>query len=271
MHIAGFADTNGMRLYYEADGSGHPLVLIHATGLDRRMWDGLFEAFAQDYHVVRYDLRGFGRSAPPTGEGYTHADDLKALLDYLAIPEAHVLGFCLGGGIAIDFAIQHPQSATALVVINTRLGGCTLQDPAVAEGFASVGVIGRKSGIEAARTHWLALDLFDCVRGKPDIFARLTEMISDYSGWHWMHDDPREDLSPPAVDRLHEIATPTLVVAGERDLPDWKRMCAIVAERVLGAQYVELPGTGHFPSLEDPVAFMETVLAFLASLPPPRR
>jgi 3-oxoadipate enol-lactonase len=152
------------------------------------------------------------------------------------------------------------------VVINTRLGGCALQDPAAAEGFASVGTIGRKSGVEAARAHWLSLDLFSSVREKPAIFARLTEMITDYSGWHWTHDDPRQEVSPPAVDRLGEIAAPTLVVAGERDLPDWRRMCAIVAERVPGAQYVEMPGVGHFPPLEAPAAFMETVMAFLAPL-----
>ena len=82
----GLAEVNGARLYYEVAGSGHPLVLIHAYALDTRMWDSQFEEFAQRYQVVRYDVRGFGRSAPPTEESYSHVEDLKALLDLLSLP-----------------------------------------------------------------------------------------------------------------------------------------------------------------------------------------
>ena len=77
----GFAEVNGTRLYYEIAGSGHPLVLIHGSTLDTRMWDDQFEPFVQHYTVVRYDVRGFGQSALPTGEPHARPDDLKTLLE----------------------------------------------------------------------------------------------------------------------------------------------------------------------------------------------
>ena len=69
----GFAQVNGTLLYYETAGSGHPLVLIHGFSLNHRMWDDQFEPFAQQYHVIRYDVRGFGRSAMPTDRDHAHA------------------------------------------------------------------------------------------------------------------------------------------------------------------------------------------------------
>ena len=75
-----YADLNGTRLYYELAGAGDALVLVHGFGLDRRMWDSQFTAFAEQWRVVRYDLRGFGRSAPlVAGRAYRHIDDLVAL------------------------------------------------------------------------------------------------------------------------------------------------------------------------------------------------
>ena len=90
--MIGFAEVNGTRLYYERADAGDPIVLIHGLAVDSRYWQAQFEALAQHYRVVRYDLRGFGKSALPTAEPYTHADDLKALLDDLGIERAHILG-----------------------------------------------------------------------------------------------------------------------------------------------------------------------------------
>ncbi len=75
---SGFAEVNGTRIYYETAGSGHPLVLIHGYTLDTRIWDDQFENFAQRYQVIRYDMRGFGKSSVPTDESYTHPDDMRA-------------------------------------------------------------------------------------------------------------------------------------------------------------------------------------------------
>ena len=104
----GFADVNGTRLYYEMVGSGHPLVLVHGFTLDTRMWDDQFEMFAGRNQVVRYDLRGFGKSALPTTEPYSHPDDLRALMTHLGIEHAFIIGLSLGGAVAVDFAVTYP-------------------------------------------------------------------------------------------------------------------------------------------------------------------
>jgi pimeloyl-ACP methyl ester carboxylesterase len=87
------------------------------------MWDDQFEAFAQHYRVVRYDARGFGKSAQPGSEKYLHAADLMALLERLEIDRAAILGLSMGGGIAIDFALTYPEATRALVLVDSTLGG----------------------------------------------------------------------------------------------------------------------------------------------------
>ncbi len=101
----GFADVNGAHLYYEIAGSGQPLVPIHGHTLDTRMWDDQFELFSQQFQVIRYDMRGYGKSVPQSHDSYAPADDLMALLKHLGLSHAHILGLSRGGGVAIDFAL----------------------------------------------------------------------------------------------------------------------------------------------------------------------
>ena len=90
----GLAEVNSTQLYYEVAGTGTPIVLIHGHGGDRRHWDDQFEAFAKNHKVIRYDVRGFGKSAKPVLEqSYSNHDDLKALLQHLGISKAHICGF----------------------------------------------------------------------------------------------------------------------------------------------------------------------------------
>src|SRR5438046_7211282 len=113
---AGYADVNGTRLFYEIAGAGPPLALIHGFSLDTRMWDDQYAALSQRHRVLRYDARGFGRSSLPGAERYSHAEDLLALLRYLEIEQTALLGFSLGGGIAISFALAYPAAVDALIV-----------------------------------------------------------------------------------------------------------------------------------------------------------
>ena len=116
--LKGTAEVNDTRLYYEVSGSGHPLVLIHGLALDTRMWDDQFQAFSEYYRVIRFDLRGFGNSTLPTGDQYAYFDDLFALLNYLDISQAHILGLSLGGSVAVDFALAYPEATSSLILVD---------------------------------------------------------------------------------------------------------------------------------------------------------
>ena len=120
-HAAAISVPGGS-LYYEDCGRGPVVVLIHGGNTDRRMWDAEFDGFSQRFRVVRYDVRGFGRSrgrAVP----YASHEDLKALLDSLGVARADLVGLSLGGRIAIDFALQHPDRVRRLVLAGPGLSG----------------------------------------------------------------------------------------------------------------------------------------------------
>ena len=258
----GFANVNGTRLHYEVAGSGPTLVLVHGGAMDMRMWDDQMGPFTQRYRVVRYDVRGHGRSALPSGENYSRPDELKALLDYLGIRRASIVGLSMGGGIAIEFALSYPDATDALVPIGSGLGGYSRSDEwlALLETRKS---IARNSGAQAAREFWLSTYVFGSALETPNVGPRVIEMVSDYSGWAWANDDPFQALDPPPIERLGEITAPTLVMAGERDIPDCLRIADLLERRIPGAKMAIMPGVGHACNMEDPGSFNRTVLRFL--------
>lgn len=258
----GYADVNGTRLYYEVAGEGHPLVLVHGFSLDTRMWDAQVEAFAERFQVVRYDVRGYGRSAVPTVEGYYHADDLKGLCDHLGIEGAYVVGLSLGAAISLEFALANPERVDALVLVDPVMW---VFDWTPTEG-PSAWELGRSAGLEAARHRWLADPLFAPALRNPVSADPLTRIISEYSGWHWMNPDPGILPSPPASEHLEDVAAPTLVVVGELDVPDFQAVSEILYSRIPGAQKVVLTGAGHMSNMEVPDDFNATVLEFLGSV-----
>lgn len=88
---SGFAEVNGTKLFYETKGGGQPLILIHSGGFDRRIWDEQFESFSKQYRVIRYDVRGYGRSQTPT-KPYSEQEDLYELLKFLGIKRTYLIG-----------------------------------------------------------------------------------------------------------------------------------------------------------------------------------
>jgi len=261
----GFATVNGTRLYYEIAGSGPPLVLIHGHGLDARMWDDQFAPFATHYRVIRYDLRGFGKSAPVADTPYTHEDDLAALLAHLAIARAAILGFSSGGGVAVDFVLVYPTMTRALIVVDAALGGHAWSEEWRAR-WKSLRQTARTVGAHAANQQWLAHPLFAPASEHPAIAARLRGMVMSYSGWHWGNRDPQHGLDPPATERLRDITAPTLVILGARDLPDFHSIADRIAECIPEARTIILPNVGHMANMEAPEQFNAAVLAFLTSI-----
>ena len=259
---SGLADVNGARLYYEIEGNGTPLVLIHGRGLDTRMWDDQVAAFAAKYCVIRYDVRAFGKSSLPSDVPFRHADDLHALLQHLGVDRAHVVGLSMGGRIAVDFALLYPESALSLILVDASLDGVDYSD-AWNESLDAIGERARLEGPRAGNEMWLAHELFAPAREQSACGAKLARIVGDSSGWIWLHATPLQPIVPPAADRLHELHVPALVVVGERDLSDFQRIADTLATGIDGARKVVLRGAGHMSNMEQPDEFNAAVLDFL--------
>jgi len=254
-------------LLCEVAGSGQQLVLIHGYTLDTRMWHAQFDAFSQQYQVIRYDLRGFGKSAIPAGESYSYHEDLKSLLEFLGISQAHLLGLSLGGAIAINFALSYPEATQSLILVDvSALDGFEWPDE-LNSWFAPIHSAAKDGDMDLAKEHWLNTGWFTPAREKPDVAAHLKKIISDYSGWHFSHDNPVRGLVPAANERLEEVKAPTLIIIGERDLSFYNHPIAKRLRRgIPNAQKVIMPGVGHMANMEDPQSFNQLVLSFLAGV-----
>lgn len=260
----GFHKVGGGRIFWQDDGAGAPVVLLHGFGLDRRMWDDQVASLARRYRVIRYDMRGYGRSSMPGAEAYSHADDLDALLSGLGATPAHVVGLSNGGRTALRFALAYPAATRSLTLVDAALDG---------HGWSSDwqtlwGAIDRtaKSGdVEGAKRLWLEHPLFAAARSQPAVASRLAAIVGDYSGWHWVNPDPGTAAGGPAITRLAEIRMPTLVVVGQRDLADFHAVAGTLASGIAGAVRVEVPNAGHMVNMEAPAAFNRVLADFLPS------
>jgi pimeloyl-ACP methyl ester carboxylesterase len=260
---SGFAPVNGGALYYEVAGTGSPVVLIPGFTLDTRMWDDQMEAFARRHRVIRYDLRGAGKSPPPSGP-YRQYEDLAALLRHLAIERAHLVGLSLGGATAIDFALASPAMTLSLVLVASSVGGYPFPQK-LSAWLTEINAAAERGDISAAKEAWLSSALFESARRLPAAAAALDRIMADYSGWHFRNKNPVERLTPPANDRLESISAPTLVIVGEFDLPFYTLPLAdALAARIPGARKVVIRDAGHMTNMESPAYFNEIVLDFIA-------
>lgn len=270
MHLQAHVDVDGGSLYCEVAGNGPAVVLIHGFSLDTRMWDDQFLPLAKHCQVVRYDLRGFGRSTLPGKEPYSHVEDLRLLLDRLRIERACLVGLSKGGAVALDFALSHPQRTVALVLVDAGLRG----RPWSAEWSARDNLIRQKAqqgGIVAARSAWLDHPLFAPAQRNRLVADRLAQIVDDYSGWHFVHADPEQPPMPPTAQRLHELAMPLLVMVGEHDIPDFLAAADAICRGAPHARKLIIPAAGHMANMEAPELVTPAILAFLheqQGLPP---
>lgn len=198
----------------------------------------------------------------PTGEAYSHVDDLSALLDRLDVKQAALVGLSMGGAIALDFALVYPQRIQALVLIDTVLGGFSWS-PESAEREELIWQRARAGGIPAAKEAWFDHRLFVPARRKPEVAARLARIIDDYSGWHFVNANPERSPDPPAAQRLHEIQAPVLALVGGDDTSDFLEITARIWRQVPHAAGAVVSGVGHMANMEAPEQVNEAIQQFL--------
>ena len=275
-HQTGIAHVNGTELYFEVAGTGHPLTLIHGLLLDRRSWDEQFEVFAQQYKVLRYDVRGWGDSAQEEAEPpFSPRQDLLSLLQYLNIERTYLLGLSGGGTLALDFTLEHPDKVDALILVSSDPSGYAPPMTDAIQTFAGryYGALQQKDiagAVEATVRFWT-----DGPRRTPEQvdaqargrIATLSRQQLERHGDFMAHEQHMIPLEPPAIKRLAEVRVPTLIVAGDEDVPEVIEATSILEQGIAGAQRVVIAGTAHHPHMEKPKEFNRVVLDFLQGLP----
>jgi 3-oxoadipate enol-lactonase len=261
---SGFLAIDGARIYHEIEGGGPPVVLVHGALLDTRMWDPQVPALADRFTVVRFDLRGFGRSTlPPTP--YRCHEDIRRIVDALELDRPHLVGLSMGARFAIDYAIAYPDALRSLTVVAGGLSGDETEDSDFMARFTVVMAAAERGDLDEARRLALDFPTMAPAMAIPAVRARLEEIVSDYSWQSFREPDPWQDAERPAVDHLGEIAAPTLILIGDLDAPDNHRQARLLANGIPDARLVEIPGAGHMLSMEKPAEFNRALLDFLLS------
>ncbi len=264
---SGFAAIHQAQIYYETAGEGQPFVMIHAGIADSRQWNNEFACFSKHFQVVRYDLRGYGKSAPVDGE-FSHFLDLVALLDYLNIDRPIILMGCsMGGGLAMDFALAQPSRVKALIMVDAGPSGLELDVPtpakfAEADKAYDLGDLDRVAELDTQ----IWFDGEGRTPGQVDQAMRQLVYAMDRNvlAQEAKHLGKRlPNAQSPAFKRLNELIAPVLVIVGQYDTPYMLAATEYMVENLPNARKMIIENAAHLPNMDQPNEFQRIVTSFL--------
>lgn len=231
------------------------VLLLHAGVADRRVWNDVVGPLKEaGHHVIRYDMRGYGRS-PAATEPHSLVRDALLVLDAAKVERAHFVGLSQGAATSVDTALAHPNRVRSLTLVAPGLTG--YEWPRL-PGFAE-----RMAAAEAGDTHGLALAIAHLwapmsFGGGPKQCDAAAKIILDQAE-HFMSDE-QEIEEPSAIGRLGDIAAPTLVVLGDRDVDAITEIGTILANGIPGARSETITGADHMLPLRTPGRLVELIL-----------
>jgi pimeloyl-ACP methyl ester carboxylesterase len=258
-------EHHDLRLYYESVGEGEPLILIRGLGSNADHWYAQVPDLSRHYRVITFDNRAIGRSGDPGG-AFTIRDmaaDVIGLMDALKIARAHILGLSMGGMIAQELAIAHPQRVKGLVLVVTHCGGErqvkaadevmeTLQRMAVDQSM--------EARIQAATVFFAARTLSE---NMPVVEEYATVSMQHPAGGEILQRQMDAIQAHDTYDRLHLITAPTLVLTGAEDILIPPENSKNLADRIPNAECIVIQGGGHQILIEQPEACNRAIIDFL--------
>jgi pimeloyl-ACP methyl ester carboxylesterase len=261
--------ANGIEIYFEEHGSGEPMLLIMGWGGNAATWLPQLPGLAARYRTIAFDNRGAGRSSAPD-EPYSipqMAADAVALLDALDVPQAHIFGISMGGMIAQELALRHSERVGALVL------GCTSPGSSRAAGYAQlqsdIVTFQRTASQDGPDLEWFS----DFLKRlwTDDALARSTRQLQDFVLSLIRHPPPPHGLRNQsvaisehnAIDRLHEVGQPTLVITGSEDPLIDPGNSEILAERIPESELRIFAGLKHAFHLERPDLVNSVIVDFI--------
>jgi pimeloyl-ACP methyl ester carboxylesterase len=259
--------TNGIEMHYQISGAGDCLALIHGLADNLDFWYEQVPEFSRRYRTLTYDVRGSGRTEGADGP-YTidvFAKDLHELLNALGFDGACVLGFSMGGRIALEFALTHPEMTTGLILANSGVEASPR--PEMKKHRKIMRSVLTEADLETLSTMLTKGSFSPGFSSRdPETFRRCKAIR--------MQNDPSDYLAiMEAVDRaldapvdLSRLEPPVLLIAGEHDALMGRSGAERMMKTIADAELKVLP-TGHASALEAPEEFNRTVLDFMAGLP----
>jgi 3-oxoadipate enol-lactonase len=250
-----FVQVDGSQLYYQECGEGpKAVVLIHDGVVDSAVWDDVWPSFCKQFHTIRYDRRGYGRS-PTTKKPYFEADDIAALLHDRKVSQAALVASSHGGNVALNFALRYPAQVGDLVLVGPAAEGFPYSEHFL---MAQMDFQNAKDPVEVrVQSTYFIVPGHDAAR--EHLRALLKAAPQDHN-----HDDmplPEKPVFP----YVQDLRMPVLILIGSGDIADNQAVAGALVMAIPGATRVVVPDTGHLMYLEKPDVFFSLVRGFLKS------
>jgi pimeloyl-ACP methyl ester carboxylesterase len=254
-------------LYWEEAGDGPAVVLVHEAIADSGMWEPQWRTFPSAHRIVRYDMRGYGRSQIGPGT-YSHGGDLVGLLDEVGLERTSLIGGSLGGRVALEVAVAQPERIEKLVLMNPGGPGGEWSAETQAGWEEEEAALERRdidAAVEVNLRMWVDGPHRSPSEVDADLRARVGEMQRRAIELQMpvFETASEELLVPDLADRVGEVRAPTLILTGDEDRDDIQALANRLAEGIPDAQRASIPRAAHIPSMERPEEFDRLVLEFL--------
>lgn len=259
------AQVNGIQIHYREAGQGFPIVLIHGFTGNLRNWALQIPVLTRELRTVSLDLRGHGHSDKPTRpEDYLlepMRDDVYGLMQHLGIGECYLAGHSMGGMIAQQLILSHPETFRALVLIDTA---AEIPDGLRTTERARLVEIAREQGMESVFEEQLRTNpMADQLRAQPQFLETWRQQFLLTSREAYLYCAQALSNREPILDRLPAIRVPTLVICGENDEP-FVGPSRRIHERIAGSQLAMIKDAGHTPQMERTEEFNRVLADFLS-------
>lgn len=254
-------DVAGTHLHYLDEGSGEsPLLLVHGSSTDATTWDGVAPALAELGRVVRYDRRGYGRS-PAAKAPYSPQEDLAAVMAAARMDRASLVGFSFGGGLAVSYAILHPDQVERLVISGAAINGFQ-PSPAFGKAITRIMfpmILGDMGAVveNAEKSGWVMAPGHPAAKAKA--LALLKASPQDLR--HQMH-DPIKGW-PSDLPKMPDLKVPTLIMTGDHDIADNQAASGAAQALIPGARRIVIDDAGHLMQLEHPREIADLIADFI--------
>jgi len=236
--------------------------MVHGGYSNMSVWDEHVDEISAQYKVIRYDQRGYGQSSA-SSTPFSYYEDMKSVLDYYQIENAHIVASSFGGSAAIDFTLKYPQYVKKLILVGPSINGLSYPFRMKWEGIMDFMRVNR-IGIEKAADVFLEKRFWSYI--VPQEAARkrrFKEIYLSNSAFYGNKPARQEPLAPSASNRLEEIQKNVLIIEPDNDHPFNKKVCTTLHHRLKAAEKVVMKSSGHYPHLEHPAEFTSIVLDYL--------